>query len=425
MKTITRLFVPLLLAAIPLSGCEAVLNSLVNEPLFSAGEEWYDGQTYQLVKLSACTYEFEEDSEYVTLKENSEGKMIATLKMWDDIFGLGQESSVTITARNADDPEVEPYTVEVRLKPWRLAIYDKDNNIVDKMTAGEEYTITMVTGLRNPIPVVLTGGGLTVDDNPQSLSWDLASGAGILKAGDEAATTLKVTASSVGKGKVKATLGHRTVELAVEVAPDTSKEFVITPAKDSEWAGGAIQISASREVASWSHEMVIPEGKDEADYSESSSLSTSISESGLVTLGMYWNRFAAKGFNPTTMTLRITAKSVDGETATCEVASMGWAARFYLCSDEEVRNPEKVAVGDIVCLKFTDPGNDITDEEFLKDVKVIADNGQVKLTPVKSEGNHFQYKVEKTTGGKITLQLGIKASYGAYTEEVYSVSVSQ
>ena len=75
-------------AAILLSGCEAMLNSLVNEPLFSAGDEWYDGQTYQIVKISACSYEFEEDSEYVTLKENSEGKMIATLKMWDDIFGL-------------------------------------------------------------------------------------------------------------------------------------------------------------------------------------------------------------------------------------------------------------------------------------------------------------------------------------------------
>ena len=207
-------------------------------------------------------------------------------------------------------------------------------------------------------------------------------------------------------------------------APE-QEEFVITPAKDSEWAGGAIQISANREVASWSHEMVIPEWKDKADYSESSSLSTSISESGLVTLGMYLNRFAAKIFEPTTMTLRITATSVDGETATCEVASMGWATRFYLCSDEEVRNPEKVAVGDIVCIKFTDPSHGITDEEFLKNVKVIADNGQVKLTPVKMEGNHFQYKVEKTTGGKITLQLGIKASYGAYTEEVYSVSVSE
>ena len=33
------------LAVILLSGCEAVLNSLVNEPLFSAGDEWYDGQT--------------------------------------------------------------------------------------------------------------------------------------------------------------------------------------------------------------------------------------------------------------------------------------------------------------------------------------------------------------------------------------------
>lgn len=217
MKTITRLFVPLLLAAIPLSGCEAVLNSLVSEPLFSAGEEWYDGQTYQLVKLSACTYEFEEDSEYVTLKENSEGKMIATVKMWDDIFALGQETSVTITARNADDPEVEPYKVDVRLKPWRLAIYDKDNNIVDKMTAGQDYSIVMVTGLRKPVPVVLSGGGLNSEDNPQNLKWDLASGAGILNAGEETSTTVKVTASSVGKGKVKATLGHRTVELEVNI----------------------------------------------------------------------------------------------------------------------------------------------------------------------------------------------------------------
>lgn len=217
MKTITRLFVPLLLAAIPLSGCEAMLNSLVNEPLFSAGEEWYDGQTYQLVKLSACTYEFEEDSEYVTLKENSEGKMIATVKMWDDIFALGQETSVTITARNADDPEVEPYKVDVRLKPWRLAIYDKDNNIVDKMTAGQDYSIVMVTGLRKPVPVVLSGGGLKSEDNPQNLDWDLASGAGILTAGEKTSTTIKVTASSVGKGKVKATLGHRTVELEVHI----------------------------------------------------------------------------------------------------------------------------------------------------------------------------------------------------------------
>ena len=143
--------------------------------------------------------------------------------MWDDIFGLGQESSVRITARNADDPAVEPYTVEVRLKPWRLAVYDKDNNIVDKMTAGQDYSIVMVTGLRKPVPVVLSGGGLKSEDNPQNLKWDLASGAGILTAGDEAATTLKVTASSVGKGKVKATLGHRTVELSVEVATDTSK----------------------------------------------------------------------------------------------------------------------------------------------------------------------------------------------------------
>jgi len=411
-------------AAILLSGCEAMLNSLVNEPLFSAGDEWYDGQTYQIVKISACSYEFEEDSEYVTLKENSEGKMIATLKMWDDIFGLGQESSVRITARNADDPEVEPYTVEVRLKPWRLAIYDKDNNIVDKMTAGQEYSIVMVTGLRNPVPVVLSGGGLKSEDNPQNLKWDIASGAGILTAGEETSTTVKVRASSVGSGKVKATLGHRTVELAVKVVADEAAQFSITPAKDAEWAGGTIKINANREVVRWSLEV---QGHPvDGAPSQTGTLSTSIADDGTVLLGMYRHKIGGYIWEETDATIDVKAETSGGETATCSVVSKAWKSKFFLCGSTELNNPTTVKVGDLVCLKFEDLSYEaITDEEFLDNVKVAADNGQVKLTPVKREGNHFQYKVEKTTGGQIGMTLDITDSYGAFEENPRNITVTE
>jgi hypothetical protein len=412
------------IASILLSGCEAILNSLVNEPLFSAGEEWYDGQTYQIVKLSACTYDFEEDSEYVTLKENSKGKMIATVEMWDDIFNLGQESTVRITARNADDPEVDPFFVDVKLKPWALAIYDKDDNIVDKMTAGQDYSIVMVTGLRKPVPVVLSGGGLTSEDNPQNLSWNLSSSEGILTAGEETSTTIKVRASSVGNCKVKATLGHRTVELAVKVVADETAEFSITPAKDMEWAGGAVQIGANREVAKWSFEV---QGHPvDGAPSQDGTLATCIMDNGTLVLGMYRHKIGGYIWEETDATINVKAETSDGKTATCSVVSKAWKSKFFLCGSTELNNPTTVKVGDLVCLKFEDLSYEaITDEEFLNNVKVTADNGQVKLTQTNKEGNHFQFKVEKTTGGKISQTLGIKASYGAFDEDTRNITVSE
>lgn len=91
-----------------------------------------------------------------------------------------------------------------------------------------------------------------------------------------------------------------------------------------------------------------------------------------------------------------------------------------------VRKPTTVKVGDLVCMKFEDLSYEaITDEEFLDNVKVAADNGQVKLTPVKREGNHFQYKVEKTTGGKIGMTLDITDSYGAFEEKTRNITVTE
>ena len=206
-----------------------------------------------------------------------------------------------------------------------------------------------------------------------------------------------------------------------EPVPEQEK-FVITPEKDSEWAGGKIKINANREVVRWSLE-VQGDPVDGAP-SQSGTLSTSIADDGTVLLGMYRHRIGGYIWEETDATIDVTAEAAGGETATCSVVSKAWKSKFFLCGSTELNYPTTVKVGDLVCLKFEDLSYEaITDEEFLDNVKVAADNGQVKLTPVKREGNHFQYKVEKTTGGKITLQLDIKASYGAYTEDVSEVDV--
>jgi hypothetical protein len=141
---------------------------------------------------------------------------------------------------------------------------------------------------------------------------------------------------------------------------------------------------------------------------------------------MYRHRIGGYIWEQTDATIDVTAEAAGGETATCSVVSKAWKSKFFLCGSTELNNPTTVKVGDLVCLKFEDLSYEaITDEEFLNNVKVTADNGQVKLTQTNKEGNHFQFKVEKTTGGKISQTLGIKASYGAFDEDTRNITVSE
>lgn len=213
-----KLIFTLTLAALSLSGCEAFLDTILTEPIFSAGEVWYDGQTYQIVKLSTCEYIFEDDSEFVTIEKNEKDKFIAKVNLSDEAFNAGEQIDVKITAKNAEDDSVEPYEQTVKVMPWALAIYDKDNKIVDKMKLDNgDYTIKMIVGLRVPIPAVLYGGGLNSKDNYQSLNWVLNSCTSFLTVGESSESTVVVTPTAVGSGVVKAILGTRTVELPVEV----------------------------------------------------------------------------------------------------------------------------------------------------------------------------------------------------------------
>lgn len=109
--------------------------------------------------------------------------------------------------------------------------------------------------------------------------------------------------------------------------PPVSEEFKITPEKESDWAGGSVQINANREDVTWSFE-VKAHPVDGTPY-QNGSLATSISDNGLLTLAMYKKRYAASVYSITDAIIVVTAETADGQTATCEVTSKAWSVKFF------------------------------------------------------------------------------------------------
>lgn len=214
MKKLYRYIISIILSVTALTGCEAMLDTLLTDPLFSAGEIWFDGQTYQIVKMGTCEYEFEVDCDYVKIEQNEDKKFIASVNMPDEVFNEGKEVMLTIVARNADDPEIEPVEQEVRLCPWTIAVFDKNNTPVSKMkTNNGDYTIKMAMTTKVPIPAVLFGGGLNHESNPQAINWTFPG----LTLVDSTESTLTVSPTEIGTYTVTAQLGKRKVTKTFEV----------------------------------------------------------------------------------------------------------------------------------------------------------------------------------------------------------------
>ena len=78
---VKKLFGGLLLAATIMmaSSCAEILQQMSKTPTFYIPELMYNGQTFLITRVSACKYEFSTDSKYLTIKENADGKFIATV----------------------------------------------------------------------------------------------------------------------------------------------------------------------------------------------------------------------------------------------------------------------------------------------------------------------------------------------------------
>ena len=124
--------------------------------------------------------------------------------------------------------------------------------------------------------------------------------------------------------------------------PSEPEKLEIWPDTESEWAGGSVQINANRDDVTWSFE-VKGHPVDGAPY-QNGSLATSISDNGLLTLAMYKKRLASSGYSITDAVIVVTAKTADGQTATCEVTSKAWKLVVY---DNQVANGSPLTPEDV------------------------------------------------------------------------------
>ena len=205
-----------LAAMIGLVSCEEVLDSVITEPTFSVFSTIYDGQTCKLVKISACTYAWETDSpsEAVVAETGKKKRAWLTVNLSDKT----RCKSIAITARNANDATVEPFTVSTMVHPWKLVIFKKDG---DKWTeCGTSYDFKGTGGVSIEVRMVAlqtNGSWKEVDKIPyegsdgQELNWEVASSTGNIPTAKMGATKLSFDYSTLFQSfTVSASLGEET-----------------------------------------------------------------------------------------------------------------------------------------------------------------------------------------------------------------------
>ena len=210
-----KIFAGLLFSAaiMTVSSCEEVLQNMEKVPTFYIPEIMYNGQTFQLTRLSTCRYQFTTDSEYLDITETSDGKFIATaVGKWD--YWTLMTLPVKVTAVNPDEPSIEPQVLEIYLVDWELKIYQGENAVSSsELKSGETYKLKMhEKKSRQEIKTIY--GGLTDKVNPQALVWKYS--ADQVKEISSTATTFEFTPIATGMYAITADLGlFRTPALLV------------------------------------------------------------------------------------------------------------------------------------------------------------------------------------------------------------------
>ena len=163
----------LLLAAmlIIVPSCEEALEQMSSVPTFYIPEVMYNGQTYQITRFAVCKYEFSSDSKYLTIKENEDGKFIATVSgKWTEESSVNSVM-VNVTAVNPDDNSVEPQVVQTQLHDWDIRVFDGETAADFKgLKAGRTYTMKMYDS-RTEKPVEMIYGSYNDKANAQKLDW--------------------------------------------------------------------------------------------------------------------------------------------------------------------------------------------------------------------------------------------------------------
>ena len=201
-----KIFAGLLFSAaiMTVSSCEEVLQNMEKVPTFYIPEIMYNGQTFQITRLSTCRYQFTTDSEYLDITETSDGKFIATaVGKWD--YWTLMTLPVRVTAVNPDEPSIEPQVQDIYLVDWALKVYEGENEVSDsELKTGRTYKLKMVER-KSGLVVDKIYGGMTDKVNPQALVWKYS--ADKVKEISSTATTFEFTPIATGIYAITADLG--------------------------------------------------------------------------------------------------------------------------------------------------------------------------------------------------------------------------
>lgn len=130
------LFLSLATLTLALTSCEEVIKSISESIVFTfTGSTVYDGQTAALrvPSNSNIGWEVASDSKpYVSLTYSANGQDCEANFMLPD-HSKEEVVTLTITTRDLDNSEKEPYVGDIKLAPWRLAAYKKNGKNWDRV----------------------------------------------------------------------------------------------------------------------------------------------------------------------------------------------------------------------------------------------------------------------------------------------------
>lgn len=206
-------------AAFMFTGCKSLLDTFANSPIFGIPEVMYDGQEYKIIKMSACKYSWQVNSDAISIAVDKDQKAIATAKLKVDKKSV----KVTITATNPDKATEAPVKKEVTVQPWELRIFDKYKDgkevAANELKANSTYYIKMFSVGKEILEI--PGGIKTEEFN--KIQWsNSTNGVTLSRAFEEGKTdytvACKLETGSAATGSIIAKLGKcsKTINLTIK-----------------------------------------------------------------------------------------------------------------------------------------------------------------------------------------------------------------
>ena len=217
------------LTALALSGCAALLASIATTPSFVVSDNTvYNGQTVRIAKTGTCNYKWEtSDPTHLPLVEK-DGTAYITGRLDKNKYGNYESSRrATVKAYNADDSSIAPEEHEINIYSWNLAVYDNtDKRIEDPLALARntEYTVKMVriggaSGSPTYVPLTKLYRSMKVGaEEYESLVFTLSSSAFTKVGQTELAYTFKTPNKAVSSPvTINAKLNDVTMSLKMAV----------------------------------------------------------------------------------------------------------------------------------------------------------------------------------------------------------------